>query len=84
MRDGLATEGCPGAAGALGGESGTPDPETRSAGAQQAQLPPSNGPGSLSGRFPRGGTVCCLQPGTRGALLPRDASASVSSFAAPG
>lgn len=28
MRDGLATEGCPGAAGALGGESGTPDPGT--------------------------------------------------------
>lgn len=57
-------------------------PQARSAGAPQAQIPPSNGPGSLAGSFPRGGTLCCLQPGTRRALLPRDAS--VSSFAAPG
>lgn len=28
MRDGLATEGCPGVPRALGGESGTLDPET--------------------------------------------------------
>lgn len=57
-------------------------PQARSAGAQQAQIPPSKGPGPLAGSFPLRGTLCCLQPRTRGALLPRDAAGS--SFAAPG